>query len=359
MKKFLLVLFILFLVLALAVGGFLLNLKNGFAKDEIGEGRGEYVQAEVEVEKYETARNIADKLREAGIIRYNQWFYEYVKASGKAPSLQIGTFELNSDMTYEEILEILVTPQGRKADLWVTVPEGSTALRVAKLVAEGTGLCTAEEFLEVANNGDFSQYWWWNEIPTDGYRFMRAEGYLLPDTYNFYNDSTVYELVDRFYSAFDAFVSDEGLQQKLTDLGLTLDDIVVLASIVQEEAGHEQDPMVASVFHNRIRDGWKLESNASSYIKNDNDNNYVHNWIAPFYGGWELIPAGMAEAYDTYAIPGLPAGPISNPGRAAIEATLNPAESNYYFFVTDPEGNYYYATTANEHYANCVKAGLY
>ncbi len=358
MKKFL-VFVVILLLLAAVAGGFLLNLKNGFAEDELAQNRGEYVQAEVEVEKYETARNIADKLRAAGIIRYNQWFYEYVKDSGKAPSLQIGTFELNSDMTYEEILDVLTTPQGRKADLWVTVPEGSTALRVAKLVAEGTGLCTAEEFLEVANTGDFSQYWWWNEIPADGYRFMRAEGYLMPDTYNFYNDSTVYELVDRFYAAFDAHVSDAGLQQRLEELGMTLDDVVVLASIVQEEAGHEEDPMVSSVFHNRLRDGWKLESNASSYIKNDKDNNYVHNWIAPYYGGWNFIPEGMAQAYDTYAVAGLPAGPISCPGRAAITAALHPAESNYYFFVTDPEGNYYYAVTADEHYANCVKAGLY
>ncbi|MBQ8611107.1 MAG: endolytic transglycosylase MltG [Oscillospiraceae bacterium] len=358
MKKFLIFLLVLAIPVA-AVGGFFLHLKNGFEKDMIAEGRGEYVEVEFEIGKNDYPRTVCDNLRAAGIIRYNQNLYEYIKETGTGPSIQNGTFKLNSGMTYDEILEVITKPQGRKADLWVTIPEGTTLLKAAEIVAETTGLCTAEEFLDVANNGDFSKYSWWNAIPTDGYRFMRGEGYLLPDTYNFYNDSSVYELVDRFYSAFDAYVAESVTQEKLDALGMTLDDIIVLASMVQEEAGNEQDAMVSSVFHNRLRDGWKLESNASSYIKNDADNNYVHNWLAPYYGGWTLIPEGMAEAYDTYAVAGLPAGPISNPGRAAIEAALNPAESDYFFFVTDPEGNYYYGVTADEHYANCVKAGLY
>lgn len=358
MKKALLVIVCLLLVAALAVAGWLANLRKGFAQDEAAEGRGEYAQAEIVVENYETTREIAQKLKDAGIIRYNQHFYEYVRDQGVGGSMQVGSFTLDNGMTYAEIVEILTTPQGRKADLWVTVPEGFTLQAAAAIVAEETDLCTAEEFLDVANNGDFSQYWWWNEIPDDPNRFMKGEGYLMPDTYNFYNDSSVYELVDRFYAAFDAYVADEGLRARLQELDMTLDEAVTLASMVQEEAGNEQDAMVSSVFHNRLADGWSLESNASSYIQNDADNNYVHNWIAPYYGGWSNIPAGMAEAYDTYAIVGLPVGPISNPGRDAITAALYPAESGYYFFVTDPEGNYYYAVTADEHYANCRKAGL-
>ncbi len=358
MKKFLIFLLVM-AVLVGGVAGFFLNLKNGFEKDQNAEDRGDYLEVEFEVGKNDYPRTVCDNLRAAGIIRYNQHLYEYIKETGVGPSIQNGTFTLNNTMTYDEILEILTTPQGRKADLWVTIPEGTTLLKAADIVAQSTGLCTAEEFLEMANTGDFSQYWWWNEIPTDGFRFMKGEGYLLPDTYNFYNDSTVYELVDRFYSAFDAYAAEVVTQEKLDTLGMTLDEVIVLASMVQEEAGNEQDAMVSSVFHNRLKDGWKLESNASSYIKNDADNNYVHNWLAPYYGGWDSIPEGMAEAYDTYAVAGLPAGPISNPGRAAIEAALEPAESDYYFFVTDPEGNYYYGVTADEHYANCVKAGLY
>lgn len=358
MKKGTLIFLCIVLALVLVIGGGVLYLHTGFANDEAARNRGEYVETEVTIDNYATAREIGAKLKEAGIIRFNQHFYEYVKQKGVGGRLQSGTFPLNSAMTYDEILEVITTPQGRRADLWVTVPEGSTAIRTAQIVAEQTGLCTAEEFLEVANNGDFSQYWWWNEIPAAENRFMKAEGYLMPDTYNFYNDSTVYELVDRFYAAFDAYASEDDLRDRLQELDMTLDDAVILGSMIQEEAGNEQDAMVSSVFHNRLANGWRLESNASSYIRNDDDNNYVHNWIAPYYGGWENIPAGMAEAYDTYAVEGLPVGPISCPGREALTAALYPAQSDYFFFVTDPQGNYYYAATADEHYANCAKAGL-
>lgn len=356
MKKGLLIVLIVLVVLALGIGGTVLYLNHGFQQDENAQGRGEYTEIEFSIESGDTARDIGAHLKTAGIIRYNQHFYEYVKQTGAGSSIQIGTFKLNSDMTYAEILEVITAPQGRKADLWVTVPEGSTAIKTAQIVAEATGLCTAEEFLEVANNGDFSQYDWWNEIPQESLRFMRCEGYLMPDTYQFYNDSTVYEMVDRFYAAFDAFATQE-LRDRAQEMGMTLDETVILGSLIQEEAGNEQDAMVSSVFHNRLADQYMLQSNASSYIQNDADNNYVHNWIAPYYGGWENIPEGMAQAYDTYAITGLPEGPISCPGREAITAALYPAESDYYYFVTDAQGNYYYAVTLAEHNANCAKCG--
>lgn len=158
MKKGTLIFLCIVLALALVIGGGVLYLRTGFANDEAARNRGEYVETEVTIDNYATAREIGAKLKEAGIIRFNQHFYEYVKQKGVGGRLQSGTFPLNSAMTYDEILEVITMPQGRRADLWVTVPEGSTAIRTAQIVAEQTGLCTAEEFLEVANNGDFSQY---------------------------------------------------------------------------------------------------------------------------------------------------------------------------------------------------------
>lgn len=359
MKKSLLVVLILVLVLALGIGGVAIYLHNGFARDENAQGRGAYTETSFTIENGDTARDIGANLKAAGIIRFNQHFYEYVKQQQAGGSIQTGTFELNSKMTYAEILAAITAPQGRKADLWVTVPEGNTAIQTAQIVADATGLCTPEEFLDVANNGDFSQYWWWSEIPDDPNRFMKAEGYLMPDTYQCYNDSTVYELVDRFYSAFDAYVTED-VQARLKEMDMTLDQAVILGSMIQEEAGNDQDALVSSVFHNRLAANYMLQSNASSYIRDDSDNNYVNNWMAPYYGGWDAMEAarpGMAAAYDTYTVIGLPAGPISNPGRDAITAALNPAQTDYFYFVTDPEGNYYYAVTLDEHNANCAKAG--
>ena len=120
---------------------------------------------------------------------------------------------------------------------------------------------------------------------------------------------------------------------------------------------------MAQVFRNRLAADSpypRLQSNTSSYIQSDSDNNYLWNWVAPYYGGWDNIPENIVAAYDTYSCKGLPAGPISNPGIAAIRAALVPQPNeeakDAYFFVTDLKGSYYYARTLSEHNANCQKA---
>ena len=111
---------------------------------------------------------------------------------------------------------------------------------------------------------------------------------------------------------------------------------------MQEEAGNSQDSNVAQVFRNRLAEGSpypRLQSNTSSYIQSDADNNYLWNWVAPYYGGWDNIPENIVSAYDTYHTAGLTPGPISNPGIAAIRAALSPEPDeakDAYFFVTDP-----------------------
>ena len=153
------------------------------------------------------------------------------------------------------------------------------------------------------------------------------------------------------------------LAERLLATGMTLPELVTLASFVQEEAGNSQDSNVAQVFRNRLAEGSpypRLQSNTSSHIQSDADNNYLWNWVAPYYGGWDDIPENILAAYDTYSCTGLPAGPISNPGLAAIKAALEPQPDeeakDAYFFVTDLKGNYYYAHTLAEHNANCKTA---
>ena len=165
-----------------------------------------------------------------------------------------------------------------------------------------------------------------------------------------------------FYAQFDAQFTAE-MYAALKKQGMTLPELVTLASFVQEEAGNSQDSNVAQVFRNRLAEGSpypRLQSNTSSHVQSDADNNYLWNWVAPYYGGWDDIPENILAAYDTYSCTGLPAGPISNPGLAAIKAALEPQPDeeakDAYFFVTDLKGNYYYAHTLAEHNANCKTA---
>ena len=353
------ILLVVLLLLLLAVGAAV-----HFAYNEIhGNGAPGSTEVTVSIPQGSGVAAIANKLKEAGVIRSAYLFRWYVGEKGAAAKLQYGDFELTTGSSYDALISTL--SQYAKAEtVRVTIPEGTTAIAIAQKM-ESAGLCTAEEFLKEANEGDFSTYTFWQYVPEDKEapnRFMKCEGYLFPETYEFLKDDTVHNYVATFYAQFDAQFTKE-MYAALKKQGMTLPELVTLASFVQEEAGNSQDSNVAQVFRNRLAEGSpypRLQSNTSSHIQSDADNNYLWNWVAPYYGGWDDIPENILAAYDTYSCTGLPAGPISNPGLAAIKAALEPQPDeeakNAYFFVTDLKGNYYYAHTLAEHNANCKTA---
>ncbi len=352
------VLLVLAVLLALAAGAALL-----FARSEIN-GSGKAAEpVTVSIQQGSGVATIAQKLKSAGVIRSAQLFRWYVKQQGTAAKLQYGDFELTPGSSYDALIKSL-SEYAKAETVRVTIPEGTTAIAIAQKM-EAAGLCSAEDFLKEANEGDFSEYTFWQYVPDDADapdRFMKCEGYLFPETYEFLKDDTVHNYVATFYAQFDAQITDE-MYAELEQQGMTLPELITLASFVQEEAGNDQDSNVAQVFRNRLAEGSpypRLQSNTSSYIQSDADNNYLWNWVAPYYGGWDNIPENIVAAYDTYSCTGLPAGPISNPGIAAIKAALDPEPDeeakDAYFFVTDLKGNYYYARTLSEHNANCQTA---
>lgn len=351
------ILLVLVLLLILAVGGAFL-----LARQEI-DGRTGGKTVTVTIQQGSGVATIAKELKKAGVIRFPQLFRWYVGKQGAAAKLQYGAFELTVGESYPDLIGAL-SAYAKAESVRLTFPEGTTAIAMAQKMEEA-GLCTAEEFLEEANTGDFSAYKFWQDVPEDKDapdRFLKCEGYLFPDTYEFRKDDTVHNYVATFYAHFDKQITD-AMYQKMDEQGMTLPELITLASFVQEEAGNDQDANVAQVFRNRLSEGSpypKLQSNASSYVQSDADNNYLWNWVAPYYGGWEKIPQNIVDAYDTYTHAGLPAGPISNPGLAAIKAALDPqcdAEvQDCYFFVTDRTGRYYYAKTYAEHTVNCETA---
>ena len=354
--KILLVLVVLLVLAAGAAGVFAYNEIHGNGKPG--------TEVTVSIPQGSGVASIANRLKEAGVIRSTYLFRWYVGQKGVAGKLQYGDFTLQTGANaYDAIIAVL--SQYAKADtVRITIPEGTTAIAIAQKM-EDAGLCSAEDFLKEANEGDFSEYTFWQYVPDDADapdRFMKCEGYLFPETYEFLKDDTVHNYVATFYAQFDAQITDE-MYAELKKQDMTLPELITLASFVQEEAGNSQDSNVAQVFRNRLAEGSpypRLQSNTSSYIQSDADNNYLWNWVAPYYGGWDNIPENIVAAYDTYSCKGLPAGPISNPGLAAIQAALDPQPNedakDAYFFVTDLKGNYYYAHTLSEHNANCQKA---
>lgn len=352
------ILLVLVVLLVLAAGAALL-----FARSEINGRTTDAEPVTVSIQQGSGVSTIAQKLKDAGVIRSAYLFRWYVGQKGTAAKLQYGDFALTPGTGYDDLITALST-YAKAETVRVTIPEGTTAIAIAQKM-EAAGLCSAEDFLKEANEGDFSEYTFWQYVPDDADapdRFMKCEGYLFPETYEFLKDDTVHNYVATFYAQFDAQITDE-MYAELKKQEMTLPELITLASFVQEEAGNSQDSNVAQVFRNRLAEGSpypRLQSNTSSHIQSDADNNYLWNWVAPYYGGWDNIPENIVSAYDTYSCKGLPAGPISNPGLAAIQAALDPQPDedakDAYFFVTDLKGNYYYARTLSEHNANCQTA---
>ena len=354
------ILLVIVVLLALAAGA-----TGVFAYNEInGNGGKTGVEVTVSIPQGSGVAAIAEKLKDAGVIRSAYLFRWYVGYKGAAGKLQYGDFTLQTGVYSYDGLIVALSRYAKADSVRLTFPEGTTAQAIAQKM-EDAGLCKAEDFLKEACEGDFSEYTFWQYVPDDKDapdRFLKCEGYLFPDTYEFLKDDTVHNYVATFYAHFDKQITAE-MYKKLDQQDMTLPQLVTLASFVQEEAGNDQDANVAQVFRNRLAEGSpypKLQSNTSSYVQSDSDNNYLWNWVAPYFGGWEKIPENIREAYDTYSCEGLPAGPISNPGLAALQAALDPQcdpeVEDCYFFVTDKAGHYYYAKTYAEHQKNCAEA---
>lgn len=232
----------------------------------------------------------------------------------------------------------------------VTFPEGYTVYQMGDLL-EQNNVCSKADFLLVANTPVEGI-----EITNPEDRIFLLEGYLFPDTYEFYFDEDPSVVIQKFIDNYNAKVTPE-IKQKAADLGFTMDEMLTLASIIQKECDHdiEECKKVSSVFHNR------LENSRQSYLGSDVTYFYIKN-IADFLGGrgsekYEYF-LDRYYTYNNYR-KGLPAGAICNPGIKAIVAAVEPAETDYYFFLTDESGkDFYYGETYQQHLANGKEAGI-
>ncbi|MCR4614894.1 MAG: endolytic transglycosylase MltG [Clostridiales bacterium] len=228
----------------------------------------------------------------------------------------------------------------------VTFPEGFTVYDIAKRLEENH-VCNASDFILAVNDGEnlgvFEQ-----DIANAEDRAFKLEGYLFPDTYEFYRNSMPQAVVEKFLKNTQSKITDD-LRRQAEEQGMTMDEVLTLASIIQREASHAENMgKVSSVFRNRLKSASfpKLQSDSTTF--------YINNSVKPCFDDTEKY----SKLYDTYKCKGLPAGAICNPGMDAIKAALEPEKTNYYYFVSDNDNNYYYAETYAQHKKNCASAGL-
>ena len=292
---------------------------------------------------------IADLLYENGIIK-NKTLFKLALKIEKPQTIFPGDITLKPSMGYAAVIEELATMRERMDTVTITFTEGMNLLDVANLL-EKNKVCKADDFLFEFNKDqgfDFEK-----DLGVSKDAFYKMEGYFFPETYNFYVNDTAYNVTKLVRTQFQSTMNAD-LMRQVKESKFSLNQIITLASIVQMEAGSEEEmPKVASVFVNRMNDQTtypNLQSDTTTkYIDKVIKKKAIDQSSVDFY----------TSVYDTYTCRGLPASPICNPGLAAIKAVLNPAKTDYYYFCNNlTTGETFFARTLEEHNANLKKAGL-
>ncbi len=288
------------------------------------------------VRRGESLTSVARRLEANGLVRSSKLFLLLARLKGLDREVKAGGYKLRPGWAWE-ILEALT--KGRRISVWVTFPEGFTARQMAERLAE-KGLCDEREFMRLFRLGKraFPEFRFLPEGKT-------LEGYLFPDTYLVEAGIDAREIIKRMLRRFEEVVV-RGLAGELRRSALSLHEVITLASLVESEARHDEErPVIAGVLLNRLERGMRLECNASLlYVLGERK-----LWLSE-------EDLRLDSPYNTYRYPGLPPGPICNPGRASILAALRPARTPYLFYVAMPDGHHLFARTYREHLRNVRRA---
>lgn len=292
---------------------------------------------------------IAEVLKDEGIITYPSLFKVFAGMSGKDANFTAGDHELRPDMAYDTIFENLASPSlGSKDVVNIAFPEGITLVEAAELL-EDQEVCNAEEFIDYFNNKSKFGLAYEEYLPSfTNDKFYKMEGYLFPDTYQFYTNMDVDLVCQKILRNFNDKITDRDYA-RMKELGISLDETLIIASMIQCEAGSlDQMTRISSVFWNRLNNPEEFPK-----LQSDPTTGYVEDVIKPHIDSYNKE---MFDSYDTYICNGLPAGAICNPGYDAIQAALNPASTDYFYFYSNLNTKEtYFSRTLAEHEAWIAK----
>lgn len=290
---------------------------------------------EFEIPMGASTNKIAQVLKENDLIDSIFFFKVETKLKGYGGKYRYGLYKMNTSMSSDEIMHILSTEGATKNTVSVTIPEGYTIKQIGQKLEEAK-LFTKEEFYDECKNGTFDFKFLDKNAKGDYY----LEGFLFPNTYEFYDDATPNDVITIMLKAFDDNINDEDYL-KAEKLGYSFRDVITVASIIEREVKEPTErPMVAGVVYNRLKKNMALQMCSTiQYILGEQHDKLYD------------VDLQIDSPYNTYMYPGLPIGPISNPGKASIDAALNPVSHDYYYFVLMDEktGKHYFSKTFEEH----------
>lgn len=304
-----------------------------------------------------TISQIAGELKSKGLVRYETLFKFYCWASHAEKTIEPGTYTLNSRYDYHALVSNMIEASPDRAVVEVTIPEGYECEDIFRLL-EADGVCSYQDLADTAASYEFA-YDFLQEIPYGSEN--RLEGYLFPDTYQFYMSDDPANVIDKFLRNFDNKFTDDlydaldalndrlaqrmrtngFTETEITDGRLSLYDLITVASLVEKEtAKTSESASIASVIYNR------LCSKLYPCLEIDATIQYA---LAERKEVLSNADKGVISPYNTYTNAGLPAGPIANPGMNSIRAALYPAETNYYFYALNADGVHHFSETYYEH----------
>ena len=311
-------------------------------------------QIEVTVPEYATLNEISDILAEKNIIKYPTIFKFYARFKKDDGVFLAGDYTLSPMMNYDELLSAF-KPKKPTGTSRITIPEGYTTDEIIDLLVS-RGIGTRERYIEVINTYEFD-YWFLDELEANGIpegRYYRLDGYLFPDTYEFYNASTEEVVINKLLKRFNQVFIDS-YAQKAKELGYTVDQMLILASMIEKEAASQTEFFdISSVFNNRLRN-----RAAFPYLESDATIVYAIQHDTGTRISLKGEDLNYDSPYNTYTHAGFPPGPIANPSASAIRAALYPSDTNYFYFVAATSNRSYFAATKEEHEKNIerIRAG--
>lgn len=290
---------------------------------------------------------VANNLEAQGLIHNRTVFKYYADFLGYGQKIQAGDYTITKSMALPEIVELLTTGDGKPITRNITVIPGWTIEDIANYLTQQKIVASPDEFLSLCRSGrDFSAYYYIADVLATGNpssRLYVLEGYLAPDTYEIYTDATASDIIKKLLSQTEAVFKTE-YHDRADELGLTMDQVITLASMIEKEAKTADFAKVSAVFHNRLDAGMTLGSDVT--VK------YASGVRRMALTNEDL---SVNSPYNTYQNKGLPVGPICSPSAAAIQAALYPdeefvREQYLYFCSKDPNtGELHFSKTLEEH----------
>ena len=331
--------------LALLIGISLGRLVWLSAADILAFGRSDR-EVSITITAEDTLDTITEKLHENGLINYPELFKLYAKLAKvrEKGKISVGTFTLNTLYDYHALVGGMSATSSFRETTKVVIPEGYTCAQIFALLEE-RGVCSAKAMEDYAMQSEFSSYWFLEDVPK-GTKYC-LEGFLYPDTYEFYTNDTPQRVYSKMLARFDDKFNDEmreqlealnetlALMYKRNGYGqdyidqhkITVREVVIIASIIEKETAHTGEIRnISSVIYNRL-------TNPRDYPHLNLDATIVYA-----LGKTELTKEDLQvdHPYNTYIYEGLPPGAISNPGEFCLKGALAPAETDYYFYALDP-----------------------